>query len=258
MIENEYSSLTKEEAIALLKQLGENGGVAVLPSALLARLIELGVPFTVKEGETIDEFFERAKLHAQQIVGSLPPMPNWLEYQFQRPYFEARTCLLIGLYGAATTQAAILLERVLKWTAYCVHATAERVPSDHWSTLEQNMQFGAAVGYAKSWGLVNKDLSNRLERFRVEIRNVQGHLLIAKATAGIELPHSSVVDFSDRTVTAEQSINAHENPTISAMAKEKLDELRALDVFLFMHSCLELLFDGMQRQISARRTAKAS
>jgi hypothetical protein len=250
--ETDFSKLTKEEAINLLEQSVKGNNVAVVNPALVKRLLELGVEFTVKEGETIGDFFKIAQQHAEDLVSHLPAMPNWLEYQFRRPYYEARCALLVGLYGASITLSAIMLEYMLKWTAFCVEATESPngVAPDRWQSIEEKVQFGDAIGYAKRWGLIDKPIAKKLHAFRDQIRNVQGHQLIHKATNGVAFPKSTVVDFSKETCDSDQSLSAHTNPTLSAIAKEKMDEQNALKIFLFVHSCMEHLFSVMNERIT--------
>lgn len=240
----EYAHLTKEEAIQLLDQAVKDKNIAFIHPQLASRLMELGVDIKVKEGETVSEFFDRTQPHAEILSNQLPPMPSWLEFQFQRPYFEARWCLLLGLHGASITLSAILLERVIKWTTFCLENAANTTSDgkERWEEIEEKMQFGDAVGYAKRWGLVDKNLSKKLDLFRDKIRNVQGHQLTHRATRGVTIEQTSIIDFSSKTLAENQVISAHDSPAVAAIAKEKMDEANAQDVFMFVHSCIEHLF----------------
>jgi hypothetical protein len=236
--------LTREEAEALLKEAVRGQTTAVIGAKQLAALERLGIRFDIIEGESLDNFFYRAKAHADDMVTRLPPMPEWLEYQFKKPYYQARINLLLGLPGASITLCALLLEHMLKWAAFCVEAASEQSSNsiDHWRDVEINTNFGSAIGYAKKWGLVDKELSKKLDRFREDVRNVHGHNLVFKATEGVEVKNAAAVDFANKTVYRNQSLDAHETITMASLAKEEVDQRRALDVFLFMHSCMEHLF----------------
>ncbi len=249
-----YSTLTKEEAIRLLDESAKGQNLIVINPSLLERLVELGVQFRISEGETLEEFFDKAKEHAESLISKLPPMPDWLEYQFRRPYYEARCCLLIGLYGPAITMSAIFLERVLKWTAFCVETSKTNdYATERWEQIEEQMQFGDAIGYAKRWGLVDKALSVRLDSFRREIRNTQAHLKIHTPTKNDEFHKTSITSFESRTIERDKILYASENPVFGGIAKEKRDEAIALDVFLFVHQCTEHLFAGMAKKLEQQK-----
>lgn len=246
MSDSDFSSLTRDEAKALMDQMAKEGRVGIMHPSLVRRLLELGLDVKVKDGETVGEFFDRARAHADQVIAYLPPMPNWLEYQFQRPYFEARCNLLFGLYGASITLCSILLERVLKWTAFCVDTqTFEGDLTARWIEMEEKMDFSSAINFAKAKQLVDKDFGKRLHRFRDEVRNVQVHMKVHASMKDAEFHESGVIDFKAKTLSEGQVLRAIEIPAATAIAKEKWDEASALPIFLFMHQAVEHLFYKM-------------
>ena len=142
---------------------------------------------------------------------------------------------------------------MLKWAAFCVEAASKKSSNsiEHWRDVEINTNFGAAIGYAQKWGLIDKALSRKLDRFREGVRNVHGHSLIFRATEGSEVKNAAIVDFAHKTVDRNQSLSAHETITTASLAKEELDKRRALDVFLFVHSCMEHLFSTRDKLLAS-------
>lgn len=245
--------LTKEEIVQILDAAAMDKNAIVIDSAQLDRLKSLGVAIQTQDSDTIDEFFLNSRQHADMVIDRLPPIPNWLEYQFRRPYYEARCALLIGLYGISITASAILLERVLKWTAFNADIVVNGRSHDDWIKIEDDTPFGKAINYARSVGLVNKELAEKLEQFRTNVRNIQGHAKVYKATEKIIINDTSIINLYSGEVLKSESVNANTDPTLAAIAKEQLDAKQALEVFQFMHDCITHLFSKLDDKISQER-----
>ena len=173
-------------------------------------------------------------------IGQLPSLPQGLPPVVQALYQEIRECIFFGLNGAAITMSAILIEFVLKHTAFIKDAGSyEKANPQDWDQFE-NMELGPAISRAKRAGLLDAKMAKRLHSFRETIRNPYSHFNIKKITFGVVVGKVKRVDITTGAVT-EIDMAAKDHPTIQAQVKPWVDENNVLMVFAFADEVVKYL-----------------
>ena len=234
-----------EDIEKIMTELAGDSNTIIVNPEMLEELRHAGVPFDTVPAPTIDELFDQRKQNAFLKMGQLPSLPQGLPPAVQALYQEIRECIFFGLNGAAITMSAILIEFVLKHTAFIKEAGGyQKANTQDWDQFE-NMELGPAINRAKRAGVLDAKMAKRLHSFRETIRNPYSHYNIKKITYGVVAGKVKQVDTKTGAV-AEVDMAAKDHPMIQAQVKPRVDEYNVLSVFAFADEVVKYLLSQIQ------------
>jgi hypothetical protein len=229
----------------IMRELVGDSHMIIVNPETIEELRHAGVPLDTIPGPTIEQLFDERKRNALVKIDRLPSLPQGLPPAIQTLYQEIRECIFFGLNGAAITMSAILIEFVLKHTAFIREAGsyAKANPQD-WDLFE-NMEFGPAISRARRAGVVDAKMAKRLHSFRESIRNPYSHFNIKKITYDVVAGKVKRVDTATGAIT-EVDMAAKDHPMIQAQVKPWVDERNVLMVFAFADEVVRYLLSQIQ------------
>lgn len=135
------SKVDDETLEELIEKLAKESSFIVSSPETIRQLKTRGVKFTAPKPTTkesyLDGLFSNRREIANITIDDLPTPPQLAAPAVQSLYHEITECVLFGLYGAAITLSAILLEFALK---YKIVSTKKGVMSLHYgTTLKRNL-----------------------------------------------------------------------------------------------------------------------
>jgi hypothetical protein len=234
-----------EDIEKIMRELVGDSHMIIVNPKTLEELRCSGVPLGMIPGPTIEQLFDVRKRNALMKIGQLPSLPQGLPPAIQALYQEIRECICFGLNGAAITMSAILIEFVLKHTAFIKEAGSyERANTQDWDQFE-NMELGPAIDRAKKAGVVDANMAKRLHSFRESIRNPYSHFNIKKITYDVAAGKVKRVDTTTGAIT-EVDMPARDYPMIQTQVKPWVDEQNVLTVFAFADEVVKYLLNQIR------------
>jgi hypothetical protein len=217
---------------------------AILNPKTLGDLQKKGVKFDRPREKSVDEaleeLFSKRKALAASAIAKFPTPPNIAIPTIGFLYDEIRECIIFGLYGAAISLSAILVEFSLK------HAIVRKLESGAfdksvWERVE-NIELGAVITEAKSSGIITGEIEKKLINFKNTVRNPYLHYNIKKLIKNVEVKKVKRVDTVTRKVE-ELDLIAEDNPITWVFAKKFVDKERVFNSFKFADSVVKYLFE---------------
>lgn len=234
-----------EDIEKIMRELAGGSDTIIVTPKTLEELRASGVPLDIIPAPTIERLFDERKKIALLKVGQLPTLPKRLPPAVQALYQEIRECIFFGLNGAAITMSAILIEFVLKHTAFIKEAGGyEKANLQDWDQFE-NMELGPAISRAKRAGVIDAKMAKRLHSFRETIRNPYSHFNIKKITYGVVAERVKRLDTITGAVI-EVDMAAKDHPMIQARVKPWVDEHYVLMVFAFADEVVKYLLSQIE------------
>jgi hypothetical protein len=220
---------------SILSKLAADADRIVGNPADIDQLVKQGVKFDPAPKRTLEEsidlLFSMSKQHAVDRAKQLPAFPQ-MPFAVASLYEEIITCIIFGVYGAAITLSAILVEFVLKHCTYIREAGGyAHYDPKHWDEFEQ-IPFAPAIKRAAKAGLINPTQIADLKRFKDVVRNPYNHYNIRKITASVVWGKVQVVKLDTGDVE-ERTIAAKDDPVIQAQAKPLVDQRDVFRIFGF-------------------------
>lgn len=192
-----------------------------------------GVKFDTKS-ETSEQYVARLysekSKHALDALGKTPRKPDIAIPTILSLYDEITECIIFGVYGAAITLSAILVEYSLKYAINQKQNGNTYVQAD-WDKLE-SMELGPTIVKARSLGLIEEGVKLLLDDFRVKMRNPYLHYNIKKITNNVVARKVKKFDLVSKKVS-EVDLSADKNPATWSLAKKFVDREQVFHAFLF-------------------------
>jgi hypothetical protein len=234
-----------EDIEKIMRELAGHSHTIIVNPKTLEELRRSGVPLDTIPAPTVEQLFDERKRIALMKIGQLPSLPQGLPPAIQALYQEIRECIFFGLNGAAITMSAILIEFVLKHTAFIKEAGSyEKANPQDWDQFE-NMELGPAISRAKRAGVLDAKMAKRLHSFRETIRNPYSHFNIKKITYDVVAGKVKRVDTTTGAIS-EVDMAAKDHPMIQAQVKPWMDEHNVLAVFAFADEVVKYLLSQIQ------------
>jgi hypothetical protein len=237
-----------EDIEKIMKELAGDSRTIIVNPKTLEEMRRAGVPLDTIPAPTIEQLFDAKKKIALMKIDQLPSLPQGLPPAVQALYQEIRECIFFGLNGAAITMSAILIEYVLKHTAFIKEAGSyEKANPQDWDQFE-NMELSPVINRAKRAGVLDDMMAKRLHSFRETIRNPYSHFNIKKITYDIVAEKVKQVDTTTGAIS-EVDMAAKDNPMIQAQVKPWVDEHYVLAVFAFADEVVKYLLNQIKTEI---------
>lgn len=210
-------------------------------------LMEKGVKFdqpaasTKSIEELVTDLFEKRKEQALKlkIYNNFPSAPNTPIPTIGSLYDEIRECIIFGLYGAAISLSAVLVEFALKH-AIVKYNKGHQYDKQEWDGIE-NMELNEAIIEAKQLHILNVTWVKLLDSFRDDLRNPYLHYNIKKITKNVVAGKTKRIDVNTQQIT-EEDIIAEDNPIVWTLAKKFVDKEHVLKVFNFADTLIKYLY----------------
>ncbi len=187
----------------------------------------------------VEELFKQRRLEALAIIEKLPKTPTIAIPEIETLYNEIRECILFGLYGAAISLSAILVEFSIKY-AIVKKKSGETYSQEEWDRIE-SMELGSVIVEAKNIELIDGKMVKQLNSFKNTVRNPYLHYNIKKLTKDVVAPKVKHVNLKTRTME-ELDVLAKDNPIIWDTAKRFVDKQMFLNVYDFANQLVIHLF----------------
>lgn len=227
----------------LLTELARGSTHMISKPETIKQLQKEGVKFEepkqVTMEEAVENLFTQRKIIALTNITKFVAPPNIAIPTIGLLYDEIRECILFGLYGAAISLSAVLVEFSLK------HAIVKKKCGDNydqseWDRLE-NMELGPTIQEAKKLGVVYADMEKKLNSFKNTIRNPYLHYNIKKITEHVTAKKVKRFDVKTREVK-EVDLDAKDNPIVWGFAKKFVDKEMVFKAFGFADALVRYLF----------------
>jgi hypothetical protein len=236
-----------EDIQKLIKDLEAEGGRAIANPKTMQELRELGIDIPdgsqiIPWNEYLDSVFsEDNKKKAKERLQRLPELPNIPVPAVTSIYKEILKNIALGLNGTAITLSCVLVEYMLKFSAYKVEMGGfKRYDSAKLDEFEK-LEFGDAVGRATKNGLLSKQEKKELHEFRDKIRNPYLHYNLKKITSKIYIKGLKTLNTKTGEVEI-KDVRAEDDPVIQAQAKPFADENQINEVFSFANKIVHSLW----------------
>lgn len=189
--------------------------------------------------ETINNLYSERKKLAIANISKFPAPPDVPIPTIGFLYDEIRECILFGLYGAAISLSAVLVEFTIK------HAIVKKKCGDifdknEWDRIE-NMELGPTIAEAKKLGIIDVRTADRFDSFKNSIRNPYLHYNIKKITKNVVARKVKKIDIKTQKVE-EVDLIAEDNPIVWRFAKRFVDRELVFDTFKFADRVIKSLF----------------
>jgi len=212
--------------------------------ATVVDLQKRGVKFDEKVPKTqdqfLDELFNQRRKTANVSMSKFPSAPQIAIPTIGFLYDEIKECILFGLFGAAISLSAVLVEFGIKHAI--VRKTRGNIyDKEEWDRLE-NMELWPTIIEAKKLNIINDKQEKALKSFKDTIRNPYLHYNIKKITKKVAARNVKRVDINSRKVE-ELDIAANDNPVLWGFAKKFVDKEMVYDVFVFVDKIIKELFE---------------
>ena len=227
----------------LLTELAKGATHIISKPETIKKLQKQGVKFDEPQRLTpeqaVESIFSQRKAVALANITKFSPPPDIAIPTIGFLYDEIRECILFGLYGAAISLSAVLVEFSLK------HAIIKKKHGDaydknEWNRIE-NVELSPIIKEAKQLGVIDRETEKRLISFKDTIRNPYLHYNIKKITKNVAARKVKRFDIKTREVK-EIDLNAKDNPVVWGFAKRFVDREMVFQVFGFADSLVKNLF----------------
>lgn len=210
----------------------------------IKQLQKQGVVFDKPKQKTVEEIIEdlftKRKSTAITNITRFPSAPDIAIPVIGFLYDEIRECILFGLYGAAISLSAVLIEFSLKQAIIRKKHGKNYSPTE-WDRIEE-IELGPIITEAKSVGVIDDRMKEALRSFKNTIRNPYLHYNIKKIVKKVEAKDIHKIDIKTRGVE-ELDLAAKDNPILWGFAKRFVDREKVFDVFTFADKIIEELFE---------------
>lgn len=227
----------------LLTELVQGSTHMISKSETIEQLQKQGVKFDEPKQVTMDEMvenlFSQRKIIALTNMAKFVTPPNIAIPTIGLLYDEIRECILFGLYGAAISLSAVLVEFSLKH-AIVRKKCGDKYDQKEWDRLE-NMELGPTIQEGKKLGIVNKKMEQGLISFKNTVRNPYLHYNIKKITENVAARKVKRLDIKTQKVK-EVDLDAKDNPIVWGLAKKFVDRELVFKVFGFADTLVKNLF----------------
>lgn len=201
--------------------------------------VEFDAPKITTPEEAIKTLFAQRESAAITSLAQFPSPPNIPIPTIGLLYDEIRECILFGLYGAAISLSAVLVEFSLKH-AIIRKKCGDKYDKAEWDRIE-GIELGPTITEAKQLGVVNDAMEKRLKLFKNDVRNPYLHYNIKKITNGVVARKVKRFDVKTHQV-AEVDLDAADNPFVWSLAKKFVDKDLVMKAFLFTDELIKYLF----------------
>jgi len=230
----------------MLSVLGASADSISLSPTTIKRLKEQGIeipkPERLTPEQIVNELFsQERKERTLQMYTRIPDLPDIPVASIQSLYTEIRAAIILGLHGAAITLCGILIEYVLKYSAYKIEMGGfVKYDAETWDEFEE-LDFAKAIGRANKNRLLTKEARKSLNDFRVRFRNPYNHYNIRKITANYY--HEDLTILNTKTNEVEvRSVAAKDDPVLQAIVKPVADADSVLEVYVYADSIVRYLW----------------
>ncbi len=230
---------------SLLSELAEGATHIISNPDTIEKLQTHGFPFDKPEPKTleqvVDDLFTKRKSGALTNISKFPSAPNIAIPVIGFLYDEIRECILFGLYGAAISLSAVLVEFSLK-EAIVKNKHGKTYNQTEWNRIE-GIELGPTIAEAKSDGIIDDEMKEALISFKNTVRNPYLHYNIKKITKNVA---ANKVQKIDVTIGTAEEVNllAKDNPIVWSFAKKFVDRETVFDVFTFADRVVKYLFEN--------------
>lgn len=201
--------------------------------------VEFDEPQKLTPEHAVENIFAQRKAIALANVTKFSSPPDIAIPTIGFLYDEIRECILFGLYGAAISLSAILVEFSLKY-ATVKKKCGDAYDENEWDRIE-NAELNPTVKEAKQLGVIDEETEKRLMSFKNTIRNPYLHYNIKKITKNVAARKVKRFDIKTREVK-EVNLDAKGNPVIWGFAKRFVDREIVFQVFGFADNLVKCLF----------------
>lgn len=201
--------------------------------------VKFDEPKKLTPEQAVDSIFAQRRAIALANISKFVSPPNIAIPTIGFLYDEIRECILFGLYGAAISLSAILVEFSLK------HAIVRKkfgntYKESGWDKIEC-MELNPTIKEAKQLGVIDEETEKRLISFKDSIRNPYLHYNIKKITKNVAARKVKRFDIKTREVK-EVDLDAKDNPIVWGFAKRFVDRETVFQVFGFADDLVKYLF----------------
>mgnify|MGYP001570456456 CR=1 FL=1 len=207
---------------------------------LQKRGVKFDSPAPKTEDEFLDELFGQRRSSAKGLMIKFPDAPQIAIPTIGFLYNDIKECILFGLFGAAISLSAILVEFSLK------HAIVKKTRGDTYDKAEwdriENIELGDTITEAKSLKIIDDTQEEALKSFKNTVRNPYLHYNIKRITKKVAANKVKKLDINTHKVE-ELDIPAEENPILWGFAKKFVDRETVFDVFGFADRIVKELFE---------------
>lgn len=233
---------------SLLSELA-NGATHIISSPdTIEQLQKHGFPFDKPKHRTleevVDDLFSQRKSGALTNISKFPSAPNIAIPVVGFLYDEIRECILFGLYGAAISLSAVLIEFSLK-EAIVRKKHGKTYNQAEWDRIE-GIEFGKTITEAKNDGVIDDEMEKALISFKNTIRNPYLHYNIKKITKNVAANKIQKIDIKTGKVE-ELDLLAKDNPIVWGFAKRFVDREMVFNVFTFVDRVVKYLFEDRHK-----------
>lgn len=232
----------------LLSELAESATHIISSPDTIEQLQKQGVPFDIPEPKTLEEvvekLFTKRKSGALTNIAKFPSAPNIAIPVVGFLYDEIRECILFGLYGAAISLSAVLIEFSLK-EAIIRKKHGKTYNKQEWDRVE-GIELGPTISEAKTENIIDDDMEKKLIIFKNTIRNPYLHYNIKKITKNVGANKVQKIDIGTGKVE-ELDLLAKDNPILWGFAKRFVDREMVFNVFNFTDNVVKYLFENKRK-----------
>jgi len=201
--------------------------------------VKFDEPKKLTPEQAVDSIFAQRRAIALANISKFVSPPNIAIPTIGFLYDEIRECILFGLYGAAISLSAVLVEFSLK------HAIVRKKFGDtykesEWDRIE-SMELNPTIKEAKQQGVIDEETEKKLISFKDSIRNPYLHYNIKKITKNVAARKVKRFDIKTREVK-EVDLDAKNNPIVWGFAKRFVDREMVFQVFGFADYMVKYLF----------------
>lgn len=227
----------------LLSELVQGSTHIISNPNTIADLQKRGVKFDKPKLKTKEEFIEEIFFQRKSIalanISKFPAPPDIAIPTIGFLYDEIRECILFGLYGAAISLSAILVEFSLK-QAIVRKSFENRYNKAEWERIE-DIELGDAIKEAREKEIIDDNLQEALHDFKNKVRNPYLHYNIKKIVKKIGANKIKKINVNTQKVE-ELDLPAEDNPILWGFAKRFVDRETFFDVFKFADTIVKYLF----------------
>ncbi len=229
----------------LLTELAKGATHIISKPETIKELQKQGVKFDEPQRLTpeqaVKSIFSQRKAVALTNIAKFTSPPDIAIPTIGFLYDEIRECILFGLYGAAISLSAVLVEFSLKH-AIIKKKCGDAYDKNEWDRIE-NVELNPTIKEAKQLGVIDRETEKRLISFKNTIRNPYLHYNIKKITKNVAIRKVKRFDIKTREVK-EVDLDAKDNPVVWGFAKRFVDREMVFQVFGFADNLVKYLFSN--------------
>jgi len=201
--------------------------------------VKFDEPKKITPEQAVENIFVQRKAVALTNITKFASPPDIAIPTIGFLYDEIRECILFGLYGAAISLSAVLVEFSLK------HAIVRKKFGDtykesEWDRVEM-IELNPTIKEARQLGVIDEDTEKKLTSFKDSISNPYLHYNIKKITKNVAARKVKRFCIKKREVK-EVGLDAKDNPIVWGFAKRFVDREMVFQVFGFADYMVKYLF----------------